>query len=221
MAINRVTREITCTGITVFHPLSPSYVNSMTKRGLAFGDQPSARLCARIRGVARLVSRGEPMAHQHTPRTPQENTYAKLETRHLTKEPPSDDFAPLAGLAVRPVAGDAFKPDNCPRRRAHSVLLDSNKSRGYKLNVIMQWVRVALALVVIFAVAYVLITPDSSDDVYGVLRPRPPAIGLLAVLLWEPQIAVTVQFHSFTLAGSLTRHLASDKLLEIISVYRC
>jgi len=116
----------------------------------------------------------------------------------------------------------------CRRRYSNATgrgpfaLLDINKSQRYKVGLMMQWVRVALALVVIFSIAYVLITPDPTDDVYGVLRPNHPDIAhkVLAVSLWEFQIPVIVLFHLFLLPGR-TQHLASFELLDVISVCRC
>jgi hypothetical protein len=102
------------------------------------------------------------------------------------------------------------------------ALLDRNKSRSYKRLIMMRWARVALALIVAFTIAYILITPDPTDDVDGVLRPSHPAFAqrMLAVSLWEFQTPVTILFHSFPLPDR-TRHLAAFELLDVISVCRC
>jgi len=104
---------------------------------------------------------------------------------------------------MRPAAADdAFKSklDNYASRGAPAVLLDRNKSRSYKLCPMMRCARVALAVVVILSISYVLITPDPSDDVYGVLRPNHAAMAqrVLAVSLWGSQVPVIVLFHLFT-----------------------
>ena len=87
----------------------------------------------------------------------------------------------------------------------------------------MQWARVALAMVVIFTIAYVLITPDPNDDVYGVLRSNQPDMAqkVLALSLWEFQTPLTVSFLLVALPASLSRHLAAFELLDVISVCRC
>jgi hypothetical protein len=115
------------------------------------------------------------------------------------------------------------EPHNRVPRKAPIVLPDSNRNRSCKLGPRMQWARVALALVVIFAIAYVLITPDPNDDVYGVLRLNHPATSqkVPAVSLWEFQIPVTVSLHLLSLPESLTRRLAAFELLDVISVCRC
>jgi len=102
------------------------------------------------------------------------------------------------------------------------MFLNTRKNRRYNRALMMQWARVALALVVIFSIAYVLVTPDPTDDVYGVVRPNHPDIAhkVLAVSLWAFQIPVTVPFHLFLLPDR-TRHLASFELLDVISVCRC
>ncbi len=86
----------------------------------------------------------------------------------------------------------------------------------------MRCARVALALVVIFSIAYILITPDLTDDVDGVLRLNHPGVAqrLFPVSLWEFQVPVIVLFHLFTLP-TCARHLAALELLDLISVCRC
>lgn len=102
------------------------------------------------------------------------------------------------------------------------MFFNTRKSRSYNHALMMRWARVALALAVIFSIAYVLVTPDPADDVYGVVRPNHPDIAhkVLAVSLWSFQIPVAVPFHLFLLPGR-TRHLASFELLDVISVCRC
>jgi len=86
----------------------------------------------------------------------------------------------------------------------------------------LRWARVALALVVIFTVAYILITPDPTDDVDGVLQPNHPALAhkIPAISLWESWTPVIVLFHSVPPLGS-ARQLLSSELLDLISVCRC
>jgi hypothetical protein len=102
-------------------------------------------------------------------------------------------------------------------------LLDTHKTRSYKLGIVMQGARVALALVVIFSIAYVLITPDPTDDVYGVLQPNHPTAEqkVLAVSLWEFPISLTVLLQLLSLPAEFTHHFFAFELLDVISVWRC
>src|SRR6266849_1627916 len=97
-----------------------------------------------------------------------------------------------------------------------------HRNRGTSAPPMMRWVKVALALVVIFTIAYILITPDPTDDVDGILRPNHPSLAqrMLAVSFWESQPPVTVLFHWLPLPDR-TRHLAAFELLDVISVCRC
>jgi len=79
-----------------------------------------------------------------------------------------------------------------------------------------------VVVVVIFSVAYVLITPDLTDDVDGLLRsnyraktPRP-----LAVSLQHSHIPVIALFRLFK-ASTCARRLASLELLDLVCVSRC
>lgn len=163
------------------------------------------------------------MASPITQRNRGRSTPRKLATSPLAKERARDDFAPFAQLAIRPAAGNTFKSKqgSCGSRSGLVVLLDRNKGRSYKRGM-MRWTRVALALLVAFAIAYILITPDLSDDVDGVLRPNHPTLAhkMLAVSLWDSRIPVTVLFPLFNLPRC-TRHLAAVELLDVISVCRC
>jgi hypothetical protein len=85
----------------------------------------------------------------------------------------------------------------------------------------MRWARVALALIVVFTISYILITPDPGDDVDGILQQNHLVSmhRMLAVSLWEFHTRMTVLFHSFTLPR-FTRRLAKFELLDFISVCR-
>jgi hypothetical protein len=103
-----------------------------------------------------------------------------------------------------------------------ALLLDRGRSRSYKSCSMMRFVTVALAVVAIFSIAYVLITPDPTDDVTGALRSNHPAMEqkLSAVSVLQSWILVIVLLHFFTSPTS-TRHLAALELLDLISVSRC
>ena len=86
----------------------------------------------------------------------------------------------------------------------------------------MRFVTVALAVLAILSIAYVLITPDPTDDVTGALRSNHPAMEqkLSAVSVLQSWILVIVLLYFFTSPTS-TRHLAALELLDLISVSRC
>jgi len=86
----------------------------------------------------------------------------------------------------------------------------------------MRGARVALVVVVIFSIAYVLISPDLTDDVNGVLRPNHPAKAQRLVSLSLPQspILVIVTFLLSMPPGS-TQRLITLELLDLVCVYRC
>src|SRR3981189_2052061 len=82
--------------------------------------------------------------------------------------------------------------------------------------------RVGLALLVGYTNAYILITPNTRDDVDGILQQNHPtsADRMLAVSLWEFQTPVSVLLHLFTFTDR-GQHLATFELLDVISVCRC
>jgi hypothetical protein len=102
------------------------------------------------------------------------------------------------------------------------VLFHGYKIRSYRRGLILRWARVALAMLVAFTIAYILITSDPTDDVDGILRQNHPtsAHRMLAASLWEFQTRVIVLFHLFTFPRC-TRHLAAFDLLDVTSVCRC
>jgi hypothetical protein len=82
--------------------------------------------------------------------------------------------------------------------------------------------RAALAVVAIFSIAFVLITPDPTDDVDGVLRPNHTATAQTIVSLALPQSTILV-FVPFLLPirPSATQRLTTSELLDLVCVCRC
>jgi hypothetical protein len=83
--------------------------------------------------------------------------------------------------------------------------------------------RIVLVAVVIFSIAYVLITPDLTDDVDGVLRPNNQAKAQRLVSLSLPQLQVLV-IVAFLLSMSSRRsapRLTTSQLLDLVCVCRC
>jgi hypothetical protein len=79
-----------------------------------------------------------------------------------------------------------------------------------------------LAVVAIFSIAFVLITPDPTDDVDGVLRPNHTAKAQRIVSLALPQssIFVVVPF-LLSMPRSATQRLTTSELLDLVCVCRC
>jgi hypothetical protein len=86
----------------------------------------------------------------------------------------------------------------------------------------MRGARVALAVVAIFSIAYVLISPDLTDDVDGILRPDHTANAQTIVSLSLPQSPILVIVSSLlSMPGSDTQRLTTTQLLDLICVCRC
>ena len=82
--------------------------------------------------------------------------------------------------------------------------------------------RAALVLVAIFSFALVLITPDPTDDVDGVLRPNHTAAAKTIVSLALPQSAILVFVPLLLpIRPSATQRLTTSELLDLVCVCRC
>jgi hypothetical protein len=88
--------------------------------------------------------------------------------------------------------------------------------------VMIRGARAALAVVAIFSFAFVLITPDPTDDVDGVLRPNHTATAQTIVSLALSQSAILV-FVPFLLPirPRATQRLNTSELLDLVCVCRC
>lgn len=90
------------------------------------------------------------------------------------------------------------------------------------VHAMMRGTKVALLVVVIFSIAYVLITPDLTDDVDGVLRPNHQAKAqrLVSLSLPQPQILVIVAF-LLSMPPNSAQRLTTSQLLDLVCVCRC
>jgi len=88
--------------------------------------------------------------------------------------------------------------------------------------VMIRGARAALAVVAIFSVAFVLITPDPTDDVDGVLRLNHTAQAQTIVSLALPRspILVVVPF-LLSMSPSATQRLTTSELRDLVCVCRC
>jgi hypothetical protein len=86
----------------------------------------------------------------------------------------------------------------------------------------MRGARVVLVVVAIFSIAYVLISPDPTDDVNGALRPNHSAKAQRIVILPLPQspIIAVVPF-LLSIRPSATQRLTTSELLDLVCVCRC
>jgi len=102
------------------------------------------------------------------------------------------------------------------------VLLDRDKNRSYKRCAMMRGARVALVVVVVFSIAYVLISPDLTDDFDGVLRSNHSAKAqrLASLSVTQPQILVIVGF-LLSKPPSSPQRLTASELLDLVCVCRC
>jgi len=86
----------------------------------------------------------------------------------------------------------------------------------------MRGARVALVVVAILSIAYVLISPDLTDDVDGILRPNHTAKAQRIVSLPLPQSPI-LAFVLFLLPirPRATQRLTTSELLDLVCVCRC
>jgi len=86
----------------------------------------------------------------------------------------------------------------------------------------MRGARIALAVIAIFSIAYVLITPDPTDDVDGVLRPHHTAKAqrIVSLPLAQSPILVVASF-LLPIRPSGVQRLATSELLDLVCVCRC
>jgi hypothetical protein len=86
----------------------------------------------------------------------------------------------------------------------------------------MRAARVALIVVAIFSLVYVLITPDPTDDVDGILRLNHSAKAQRIVSLPLPQSPILVIVPSLlSMPRSATQRLTRSELLDLVCVCRC
>lgn len=82
--------------------------------------------------------------------------------------------------------------------------------------------RAALAVVAIFSIAYVLISPDPTDDVDGVLGLNHSAKAQAIVSLALPQSPILVIVTSLlSTPRNATQGLLTSELLDLVCVCRC
>jgi hypothetical protein len=82
--------------------------------------------------------------------------------------------------------------------------------------------RAALAVVAIFSIVFVLITPDPTDDVDGVVRPNHTATAQTIVSLPVPPSAILVLVpFLLPIRPSATQRLTTSELLDLVCVCRC
>jgi hypothetical protein len=86
----------------------------------------------------------------------------------------------------------------------------------------MRGARVALVLVAILSITYVLVTPDLTDDVDGILRPnyRTKAQRIVGLPLPQTPILAVVPF-LLSMPRSVTQRLTTSELFDLICVCRC
>ena len=79
-------------------------------------------------------------------------------------------------------------------------------------------IRTLLALLVVVAVVTVLVTPDPSDDIYGILRPHKVIkTHGLATMFGIAMVLAFVERSFYTSSQDVT----SKNLLKLICRYRC
>jgi hypothetical protein len=90
------------------------------------------------------------------------------------------------------------------------------------VSVMMRVVRVVLVVVAVLSIAYVLISPDPTDDVDGVLRPQHSAKAqrIVSLPLAQSPILVVAPF-LLPMRPIGAQRLITSKLLDLVCVCRC
>jgi hypothetical protein len=81
--------------------------------------------------------------------------------------------------------------------------------------------RILLALISIFAIAFVLATPDPTDDVPGILRPSHLDKGHKTAASFVQQPPQQGVIFRLPAPPSSTQRLATSELFDLACVYRC
>ena len=100
--------------------------------------------------------------------------------------------------------------------------LDKGKTVGCTLATMMRVLTIGLAVVVILSCATVLITPDSGDDINGILHPHHSVKGakLLAATYAQLRPFALATFQSFNPLIP-TLHSSTARLLALVCVRLC
>jgi len=86
----------------------------------------------------------------------------------------------------------------------------------------MRCARVALVVAVIFSIAYVLITPDPTDDVVGIVKLNHSAKAQRIASLPLPQSPILAIIRSLlSTPRSATQRFVTSELLNLVCVCRC
>ena len=86
----------------------------------------------------------------------------------------------------------------------------------------MRCARVALVVAVIFSIAYVLITPHSTDDVVGIVKLNHSAKAQRIASLPLPQSPILAIIRSLlSTPRSATQRFVTSELLNLVCVCRC
>ena len=100
--------------------------------------------------------------------------------------------------------------------------LDGYRKGCYQLVLMMRMLQIVLILAVVFSLAYVLITPDPTDDVEGILVSNHPltAPRVLAAAIPHFQM-LTMVLARLSTVPTITKSLTTPELLDLTCVYRC
>jgi hypothetical protein len=86
----------------------------------------------------------------------------------------------------------------------------------------MRCARVTLVVAVIFSIAYVLITPDPTDDVVGIVKLNHSAKAQRIASLPLPQSPILAIIRSLlSTPRSATQRFVTSELLNLVCVCRC
>ena len=86
----------------------------------------------------------------------------------------------------------------------------------------MRMLQIVVILVVVLSVAYVLITPDPSDDVEGILVSNHPLTAHTLIGVSVPHIQMlTIVVAPLSRVPTFIKCVTTSELLDLTCVYRC
>jgi len=86
----------------------------------------------------------------------------------------------------------------------------------------MRLLQIVVVLVVVLSVAYVLITPDPTDDVDGILCPNHPLTVHSLIGVSGPQFQMlTMVLARLSTVPTFSKRLTTSELLDLTCVCRC
>jgi hypothetical protein len=101
--------------------------------------------------------------------------------------------------------------------------LDGYRKGCYQLELMIRVLQIVVALAMVFSIAYVLITPDPTDDVEGILLSSNHPLTVHRLIgVSVPQFQMlTIVLACLSTVPAFNQCLNTSELLDLTCVYRC